>query len=140
MPNVRRSLPPFLAAAGGAILAALGFAGTGCSNNPYPPGESGSNTLYRVLTDDPKSLDIVPFKRKSVTVAWELMFTRSIFETADMSEQHRILAEVSALVDSGVLRTTLTERAGKIDAASLRKVHAKVEAGQAFGKSVLEGF
>ncbi len=57
MPNVRRSLPPFLAAAGGVILAALGFAGTGCSNNPYPPGESGSNTLYRVLTDDPKSLD-----------------------------------------------------------------------------------
>lgn len=95
---------------------------------------------HLALIDDPKSLDIVPFKRKSVTVAWELMFTRSIFETADMSEQHRILAEVSALVDSGVLRTTLTERAGKIDAASLRKVHAKVEAGQAFGKSVLEGF
>jgi len=95
---------------------------------------------HLALIDDPKTFDIVPFKRKSVTIAWELMFTRSIFETADMGEQHRILAEVSALVDSGVLRTTLTERAGKIDAASLKKVHAKVEAGQSFGKSVLEGF
>ncbi|MBC7805326.1 MAG: hypothetical protein H7145_04175, partial [Akkermansiaceae bacterium] len=56
MPNARRS---FLSAfaAGTACLVTLGLAGTGCSNNPYPPGEAESNTLYRVLTDDPKSLD-----------------------------------------------------------------------------------
>lgn len=92
------------------------------------------------LIDDPKSFDIVPFKRKSVMVGWELMFTRSIFQTSDMIEQHRLLGEVSALVDAGVLRTTLTERAGRIDAATLKKVHAKVESGRAIGKSVLVGF
>ncbi|TKC99208.1 zinc-binding alcohol dehydrogenase family protein [Polyangium fumosum] len=93
-----------------------------------------------VLIDDPKSFDIVPFKRKSVMVGWELMFTRSIFQTNDMIEQHRLLEEVSALVDAGVLRTTLTERAGRIDAATLKKVHATIESGKAIGKSVLAGF
>lgn len=92
------------------------------------------------LIDDPKVFDIVPFKRKSITVSWEFMFTRAAFETPDMIEQHRLLSEVSALVDDGVIRTTLTERAGKIDAATLRRVHAKVESGSAIGKSVLEGF
>ncbi|MBC8139941.1 MAG: hypothetical protein H7Y38_00715, partial [Armatimonadetes bacterium] len=53
MTNARRLLS-FLAVA---VAAALGHLGSGCSNNPYPPGESRTNTLYRVLTDDPKTLD-----------------------------------------------------------------------------------
>ncbi len=57
MPIVRRSYLSGFAAAGTALLAILSLAGTGCSNNPYPPGESSANTLYRVLSDDPKSLD-----------------------------------------------------------------------------------
>lgn len=95
---------------------------------------------HLAIIDDPKVFDIVPFKRKSLTVSWELMFTRPLFTTADMVEQHRILNEVSSLVDDGVLRTTLTERAGRIDAATLRRVHALVESGRAIGKSVLTGF
>jgi zinc-binding alcohol dehydrogenase family protein len=92
------------------------------------------------LIDDPRGFDVIPFKAKSVTVAWESMFTRSTFQTSDVAEQHRILAEVSALVDAGVLRTTLGERAGAIDAATLRKVHRKIESGTALGKIVLTGF
>ncbi|MDX1933981.1 MAG: ABC transporter substrate-binding protein [Capsulimonadales bacterium] len=30
---------------------------SGCSNNPYPPGESYGNVIYRSMSDDPKSLD-----------------------------------------------------------------------------------
>ena len=56
MLNVRRSFLSTIVAAT-ALLVSLGLAGTGCSNNPYPPGESETNTLYRVLGDDPKSLD-----------------------------------------------------------------------------------
>lgn len=91
------------------------------------------------LIDDPKSFDIVPFKRKSLSVHWELMFTRSLFGTPDMAEQHRILAEVSALVDSGVLRTTIVEDYGPITAANLRRAHATVESGRSIGKIVLSG-
>lgn len=92
------------------------------------------------LIDDPKSFDIVPFKRKSLSVHWELMFTRSLFGTPDMAEQHRILAEVSALVDSGVLRTTMVEDYGPITAANLRRAHSTVESGRSIGKIVLSGF
>ena len=52
------------------------------------------------LIDDPKVLDIVPFKRKSVSIHWELMFTRSLFSTADMQEQGALLNEVARLVDT----------------------------------------
>ena len=92
------------------------------------------------VIDDPQSLDILPFKRKCIRICWEFMFARPLFGTLDMIEQHRLLNEVSALVDSGVLRSTLNERAGPIDAATLRRVHALVESGKAIGKSVLSGF
>jgi NADPH:quinone reductase-like Zn-dependent oxidoreductase len=92
------------------------------------------------VIDDPAGLDIVPLKRKSVSVHWELMFTRPLFQTPDIIEQHRLLNEVSELVDAGVLRTTMTEEAGPINAANLRRVHALVESGRAIGKIVLSGF
>lgn len=92
------------------------------------------------LIDDPASLDIVPFKRKSLAVHWELMFTRSLFNTPDIAEQGHILSEVSALVDSGVLRTTFREDAGPIRAETLKKVHALLEGGKGIGKTVLSGF
>lgn len=90
------------------------------------------------LIDDPAHFDIVPLKRKSITVAWELMFTRAMLHTPDMIEQHRLLEEVSHLVDAGVLRTTLRARVAGIDATNLKQVHALLESGRAIGKTVLE--
>jgi zinc-binding alcohol dehydrogenase family protein len=92
------------------------------------------------LIDDPKALDVMPFKRKSVSIHWELMFTRSLFGTADMVGQHRLLNEVAALVDAGLVRTTLAERFGSINAENLKKAHALIESGKARGKVVLEGW
>ena len=93
------------------------------------------------LIDDPvQPLDVMKLKRKSLSLHWELMFTRSLYQTEDMIEQHRLLERVSSLVDSGVLRTTLGEHFGRIDAANLRRAHALLESGKARGKIVLEGF
>jgi zinc-binding alcohol dehydrogenase family protein len=94
------------------------------------------------LIDDPKpgSVDIGALKRKSVSLHWELMFTRSLFATADMIAQHQLLAEVARLVDGGVLRSTQTEHFGAIDATNLKRAHALIESGAACGKIVLEGF
>jgi zinc-binding alcohol dehydrogenase family protein len=83
---------------------------------------------------------IAPFKPKSITVSWEMMFTRSLFQTADMDAQHRLLKDVAAMVDAGVLRTTLTHVEGPLTAANLRKAHERIETGRAIGKTVLEGF
>ncbi len=93
------------------------------------------------LIDDPAGgFDIMPFKRKAVSIHHELMFTRPIYGTPDMAEQGRILNEASALVDAGKLRTTLTERMSPINAANLKQVHALIESNTARGKIVLEGF
>lgn len=92
------------------------------------------------LIDDPASLDIVPLKRKSVSVHWEFMFTRPLFATADLARQGELLAELARLVDDGRVRTTLAANLGRIDAANLRRAHALIESGKARGKLVLAGF
>ena len=92
------------------------------------------------LIDDPKTLDVMPMKRKALSLHWELMFTRSLFETPDMIRQHELLESVAKLVDDGELVTTLGEHFGVINAQNLRRAHAFIESGKAKGKVVLEGF
>ena len=92
------------------------------------------------VIDDPQTLDVMPLKRKSLSLHWELMFTRSLYETDDMVRQHELLERVAGLIDQGILRTTLGEHFGAINAANMRRAHALVESGKARGKIVLEGF
>jgi len=92
------------------------------------------------LIDDPASLDIVAFKRKAVSVHWELMFTRSLFDTPDVGEQGRLLDAVAALVDEGRIRTTATETLSPINAANLIEAHRRIESATTRGKIVLEGW
>ena len=92
------------------------------------------------LIDDPASLDVLPFKQKSVSTHWEFMFTRSMFATADMDAQGRLLDEVARLVDAGILKTTVADHFGAISAANLRRAHALIESGRARGKIVLNGW
>lgn len=92
------------------------------------------------LIDDPAPIDVRKFKRKAVSLHWELMFTRSLFSTADMIQQHVILNRIAELVDAGTIRTTANEKFGRIDAANLKRAHALLESHRAQGKIVLEGF
>ncbi|MGQ7858177.1 zinc-binding alcohol dehydrogenase family protein [Pseudomonas yamanorum] len=92
------------------------------------------------LIDDPKALDISKLKRKSLSLHWEFMYTRSMFETSDMIEQHNLLNRVAELIDAGTLKTTVGEHFGVINAANLRRAHELLESGKAKGKIVLEGF
>lgn len=92
------------------------------------------------VIDDPRSLDVMPLKLKSLSLHWELMFTRSLFETPDMINQHHLLNRIAQLIDQGILQTTLGEHFGVINAANMRRAHALVESNKARGKIVLEGF
>lgn len=92
------------------------------------------------VIDDPSSLDVMPLKLKSLSLHWELMFTRSLFETPDMINQHHLLNRIAKLIDQGILQTTLGEHFGVINAANMRRAHALVESNKAWGKIVLEGF
>lgn len=92
------------------------------------------------LIDDPAQLDVVPLKRKSLSLHWELMFTRSLYQTHDMIKQHQLLNRISEMVDTGVLKTTVGEHFGTINASNLKRAHAVIESDKARGKIVLEGF
>lgn len=92
------------------------------------------------LIDDPKALDVSAFKRKSASVHWEFMFTRSMFNTADIAEQGRLLNQVSRLLDEGKLRSTMTQQYSPINAQNLKEIHALLESGKARGKIVATGF
>jgi zinc-binding alcohol dehydrogenase family protein len=92
------------------------------------------------LIDEPRSIDINQLKLKSISLHWEAMFTRSMFDTPDVIAQHRLLTEVAELVDAGIVRTTVGEHFGRINAENLKRAHALMESGKTKGKIVLEGF
>ena len=92
------------------------------------------------LIDDPAEFNVAAFKGKAISIHWESMFTRSSFQTADMIGQHNLLNDVADLLDKGVLRTTLDQTFGTINAANLKRAHALLESGKSRGKIVLEGW
>ena len=94
------------------------------------------------LIDDPapEAINVLALKRKSLSLHWELMFTRSLFQTADMAAQGRLLAQVAQLVEAGRLRTTLANDLGPICAATLRQAHQMIESQTTIGKLVLSGW
>jgi zinc-binding alcohol dehydrogenase family protein len=93
-----------------------------------------------LIDDPPTPLDVMKLKGKSLSLHWEMMFARSMHQTPDMIEQHRLLNAVADMIDTGELRTTVGERYGAIDAANLMRAHALIESGRARGKVVLAGF
>lgn len=92
------------------------------------------------LIDDPEELDIKPFKSKSVSVHWEFMFTRSIYQTADMIQQSQLLNQVAHLVDQGKINTTVNQVLSPINAENLKRAHQQIESGTTKGKIVLHRF
>ena len=93
-----------------------------------------------VAIDDVDTLSLGALKPKSISFHWEFMFTRSMFQTPDMAEQHRILTEVAKLADDGAVTSTANADLGPINAANLRQAHRTLEAGTAVGKITLTGF
>ncbi|MGP9811223.1 zinc-binding alcohol dehydrogenase family protein [Rhodopseudomonas sp. NSM] len=92
------------------------------------------------LIDDPAALNPMLLKPKSASLHWEAMFARSSYTTPDMIAQHDLLNEVADLIDAGVLRSTLENSFGAINAANLKRAHALLESGKSVGKIVLEGW
>ncbi|WP_216915236.1 MULTISPECIES: zinc-binding alcohol dehydrogenase family protein [unclassified Synechococcus] len=85
-------------------------------------------------------LDLNRLKAKSVTFAWEFMFSRSQFQTADMGRQGEILDWLAALFEAGELRPTLGRTLSPINAANLGIAHAQLASGRTIGKIALVGW
>lgn len=91
-----------------------------------------------VENEKPLSQDVL--KTKAAGLVWEFMFARSMFQTPDMIEQHKLLSYVADEIDAGRIRSTVSEIFTPINAENLRKAHALLETGRATGKIVLENF
>ena len=79
-------------------------------------------------------------KMKAASLHWEFMFARSMHQTHDIVEQHKLLTYVAGQIDAGKIKTTVSKRISPINATNMREAHRLVETGQAKGKIVLEGF
>lgn len=90
------------------------------------------------IDDGPR--DVAPLKGKSIAWHWELMFTRSLYGTPDMIEQHRLLGRVADLVDRGLVQPTTTAHLTPISPETLRRAHEQIESGRTVGKIVLSGW
>jgi NADPH2:quinone reductase len=108
-------------------------------SRPLPPSlhRKGASARSSKTTS---RLPVELLKAKSAAFHWEFMFTRSMFGTPDMLEQHKLLTEVARLIDAGTVKTTLGRDLGKINATNLREAHRLLEEGRAIGKLVLTGF
>lgn len=95
-----------------------------------PRGKVGVVTNHAVL-------DATPLRSKSASVHWEDVVSRPFFGGDDMIAHHRILGEIAALTDAGVLRSTMAQQLGELAPKSLLDAHRLVESGRMIGKVVL---
>jgi NADPH:quinone reductase-like Zn-dependent oxidoreductase len=94
---------------------------------------------FGVIDNQRDALDARLLMRKSLSLHWEMMFTRSLFRTDDMLQQQQLLTAVARGIDGGTLRGTRQRHFGTLNAHNLRAAHAWVESGRAIGKAVLDG-
>lgn len=134
--NHSQPLAPQVAALG---IGAPGFVFSTTNAGPYAADIATLIAAQGRLGLIADSMDMAPFKTKSISIHWEFMFTRPVEQTADIAEQGKLLNEVARLVDAGTLRTTLTKRMGKLTAANLIEAHKLLEDGRMIGKLALEG-
>lgn len=86
------------------------------------------------IVENERPLSFDTLKTKAAGLIWEFMFARSMFNTPDMIEQHKLLSYVADEIDAGRLRSTVSETLTPINAENLRKAHAQIESGKAKGK------
>lgn len=92
------------------------------------------------IVETAEKQDLNVLKSKSATFVWEFMFTRAMFQTEDMQEQHQLLSALSEFIDQKRIVTTLTDVLRPINAENLKKAHGMVESGKMVGKVVIEHF
>ena len=90
------------------------------------------------ITESSKPLNLNLLKGKSVTFSWELMYTRSMFNTEDMVKQHEILNQIADLLDAGTIKTSRTTTLNGFSVENLKKAHEMQESGKTIGKTVIQ--
>ncbi|MGF6270657.1 zinc-binding alcohol dehydrogenase family protein [Lelliottia nimipressuralis] len=90
------------------------------------------------IVENDHPLDQNKLKSKSAALHWEFMYTRSMYQTADMARQGEILNEVAKLVENGVVESSLSETLQGLSVESISEAHRKVLDGHMRGKVVVQ--
>ncbi|ALE52835.1 hypothetical protein SP60_06235 [Candidatus Thioglobus autotrophicus] len=90
-----------------------------------------------LLANTQKSYDLNLLKAKSITLVWEMMFTRSMFQTTDLIKQHQLLNKVSDLIDQQQIVSIATQQLSPINIDNITKAHQLIEQGDMIGKLVI---
>lgn len=88
------------------------------------------------LLDEPKRFDIMALKMKAISIHWEMMFTKSLFNFNPES-QGKLLSEIANLADSNSIRTTLQKELHHLTVENIRQGHELLESGKSIGKIVI---
>ncbi|WEP50255.1 zinc-binding alcohol dehydrogenase family protein [Cronobacter dublinensis subsp. beijingensis] len=89
------------------------------------------------IVENAHPLDQDALKSKSAALHWEFMYTRSMYQTADMARQGEILNEVAKLADAGEVESALSETFQGLSVESITDAHRKVLEGHMRGKVVV---
>ena len=97
-----------------------------------PQGKIGT------IVETGEKIDISMLQGKSVSLHWELMFTRALFKTHDMIRQHEILNRLAELLDAGTIQSTRQQELSGFTVETLKQAHQLIEAGDTIGKLVVK--
>lgn len=89
------------------------------------------------ITENKRPINLKRLTKKRATFAWEWMYSKSYYQTPDMITQHQILDKVSELLDTGIIKSTLTKELTPINVKNLKLAHQLVETNHMIGKVVV---
>ncbi|MEZ9127676.1 zinc-binding alcohol dehydrogenase family protein [Vibrio splendidus] len=83
-------------------------------------------------------IDLSALQGKSAGFVWELMFTRSLFNTDDIQKQQDILFQAANLIDAGRIKTTLTTTLNGFSVDTIKDAHQRIESSASIGKTAIK--
>ncbi|RLQ19113.1 zinc-binding alcohol dehydrogenase family protein [Vibrio sp. SBT000027] len=83
-------------------------------------------------------IDLSALQGKSAGFVWELMFTRSLFNTEDIQKQQDILFQAANLIDAGRIKTTLTSTLNGFSVDTIKDAHKRIESSASIGKTAIK--
>ncbi|OED63011.1 NADPH:quinone reductase [Vibrio tasmaniensis ZS-17] len=83
-------------------------------------------------------IDLSALQGKSAGFIWELMFTRSLFNTEDIQKQQDILFQAANLIDAGRIKTTLTTTINGFSVDTIKDAHQRIESSASIGKTAIK--
>lgn len=75
---------------------------------------------------------------KSITLSYELMYTRSLYQTEDWIKQHEYLTELTKEVEAGNIVSTMTEHFPEMNEETITAAYEMLQKEHTVGKIVLE--